>query len=277
MAMQRECGICGKGAFRILKKQSVFLGMDGQNCGVIQCSSCGIVTRFPSLFEGADIQKLAPAGLQYNHEFAGGGAAVASPYYAARLAAAAAQVKGRQLLDVGFGSGAFLKLARQHGWQVCGTEFTLAAVKKLNEEGFACFYGGLDNKGLQGRQFDFIHFNHVLEHVEKPVAVLQQAGNLLAPGGLILAEVPDELEGLVPLVKRWLGVSGAGATSFFEHEWFFSPGTLTAVIRKAGLYPAKVFTHAAITASSNVVLRLLHKAGVVAGRGANIEVHIRKN
>jgi 2-polyprenyl-3-methyl-5-hydroxy-6-metoxy-1,4-benzoquinol methylase len=275
MKMQRECGICGNQSFRILKKQSAFLGMDGQRCGVIQCGHCGIITRFPSLFEWADIQKLAPAGLQYNQQFTG--EAIPAAYYAARLDAVTAQVKGRQLLDVGFGTGAFLQLAKQKGWQVTGTEFTQAAVEKMNKEGIAAYHGGLDNSALTGRQFDLIQFNHVLEHVERPVHILQQAWALLAPGGMILAEVPNELEGLAQLVKRVLGTSGAGATSFFEHEWFFSPASLRATIRQAGLQPAKVFTTAAAAAGTNVVLRWLHKAAAATGRGANIVAYIQKN
>jgi 2-polyprenyl-3-methyl-5-hydroxy-6-metoxy-1,4-benzoquinol methylase len=276
MNVQRKCGICGNMTFGVLKKYSSFLGMDVQRSAVIKCTDCGIITRYPSLFEGADIKKLAPANLSYTHEFAGGSTVVSSPRYAARLTMVAAQVNGRQLLDIGCGSGAFLKLAKDMGWQVTGTEFTLAAVQKLNEEGITCLLGSLDNEELKGRQFDFIHINHVFEHVDKPVNILQQAANLLAPGGMILIEVPNELEGLVQVIKRWLGFSGASATSFFEHEWFFSATTLATTISKAGLLPVKVFTPAAKVTTTNVILQLLYKTGSVAGRGVNIEAHIRK-
>jgi SAM-dependent methyltransferase len=277
MLAEKKCKICGGKGFRLLKKHSLFIGMNGRDTAIVQCTGCGTVTRIPSLFEGADLQQLAPAQLKENKVFVGGDTEKPSAYFTRRLNLAAAAVKGKKLLDIGCGTGSFLKLAQTLGWEVTGTEFTKATVDKLNSEGVNCLHGNLENPALQGKLFDLIHLNHVFEHVEDPVTLLRQAGSLLAPGGMILIEVPNEFDGLVQQLKRFAGVSGAGKTSFFEHEWFFSPQTLTATIEFAGLKPAKVFTTWQKNPGINPVLQLLYRVGVAAGRGANIEAHITKS
>jgi SAM-dependent methyltransferase len=277
MLAEKKCKICGDTGFRLLKKQSLFLGMNGRETAIIQCNKCGTVTRIPSLFEGADLQKLAPAQLRENTVFVGGDAEKPSAYFTRRLQFAASAVKGKKLLDIGCGTGSFLKLAQTLGWAVTGTEFTKATVDKLNSEGINCLHGNLENPALQGSQFDFIHLNHVFEHVEDPVALLRQAGALLAPGGMLLIEVPNEFNGLVQRIKCFAGFNGAGKTSFFEHEWFFSPQTLSATTRLAGLNPKKVFTPWQKSPGINPVLQLLYRFGAAMGSGANIEAHITKS
>jgi SAM-dependent methyltransferase len=277
MLAEKKCKICGDTGFRLLKKQSLFMGMNGRETAIIQCNKCGTITRTPSLFEEADLQKLAPAQLKENTVFVGGDAEKPSAYFTRRLQFAASTVKGKKLLDIGCGTGSFLKLAKSLGWEVTVTEFTKATVDKLNGEGINCLHGNLENPALQGCLFDFIHLNHVFEHVDDPVGLLRQAGALLAPGGMILIEVPNEFNGLVQRIKRFAGFSGAGKTSFFEHEWFFSPQTVTATAMFAGLNPVKVFTPWQKTSGINPVLQLLYRVGAATGCGANIEAHITKS
>jgi SAM-dependent methyltransferase len=261
----------------VLKSHSRFFGMNGLDAAIVQCKGCGIVTRTPSLFSGADMRQLAPPSLRHNPAFIGGGATDSrTAYFDRRLAFAAGRVPGRQLLDIGCGNGSFLRLARQLGWSVTGTEFTQSTVEALHAEGLDCLQGGLDNPALQCRQFDLIHLNHVFEHVEQPVELLRQAAGLLAKGGLILIEVPNDFNGLVQWIKRQLGVNGATHTNFFEHEWFFTPRSLTNTIRQAGLHPQKVFTPWQKAQSRNPLLQALYRAGAALGCGANIEAHIVK-
>ncbi len=277
MLAEKICKICGGAGFRVLKSKSFFTGMNGRETAVIQCVHCGIVTRTPSLFEGADLQKLVPLKLRENKVFAGGDAEKPPPYFTQRLVFARSVVRGKKLLDIGCGTGSFLKLAQSLGWEVTGTEFTKTTADKLSSEGINCLHGNLENPALNGKLFDFIHLNHVFEHVEDPVTILRQAAALLAPGGLILIEVPNEFNGLVQGLKRIAGVNGAGKTSFFEHEWFFSPQTLAATIRLAGLNPVRICTPWKKNDGINPVLQLLHRLGAAIGRGAVIEAHITKS
>jgi SAM-dependent methyltransferase len=75
--------------------------------------------------------------------------------------------------------------------------------------------------------FDVITFNKVLEHVEDPVAMLERAKPLLAPGGFVYFEVPD---------GEAAAVEGAGREEFFiEHHHVFSPASLAFIMENAGL------------------------------------------
>ncbi len=277
MIIKQKCKICGTGYFSNLKKYARFIGMDGERSTIIACNNCGVITRKPSLFEGVDIKALAPAALRETKVFVGGDANRPSAHFLERLRFAETQVKQKKMLDIGCGTGSFLKLAKERGWQVTGTEFTQETVVKLNAEQIECFHGDLTNPGLQGRTFDLIHLNHVFEHVEDPIALLKDAQRLLADDGMILIEVPNEFSSLVQTGKRLLGFSGASTTNFFEHEWFFSPQTLARTIEYAGLKTKKLFTPVSLQGISSPLLRFIHTISARMGYGANIEAHIVKN
>lgn len=99
----------------------------------------------------------------------------------------------RRLLDVGCAEGAFgesLKRARQvEVWGVEPTRTAAAvAMTKLDKVIVGVF--GPEN-ALPQRTFDCITFNDVLEHMPTPEAALRYAKDLLAPGGVVVASIPN--------------------------------------------------------------------------------------
>lgn len=96
-----------------------------------------------------------------------------------------------RMLDVGCGNGATLRAFGQvaPGWRKTGTEFDAkyrAEVESIpNTE--PLHVGPVEN--VRG-SFDVITMIHVLEHIVDPVAVLETLRGKLAPGGLLLIEVP---------------------------------------------------------------------------------------
>ena len=99
----------------------------------------------------------------------------------------------RRVLDVGCAEGAFGEsLKRSRGIEVWGVEPTASAA--------AIAKGRLDNviEGVFGPEinlpkgiFDCILFNDVLEHMLAPEMALRYAWELLAPGGVIVASIPN--------------------------------------------------------------------------------------
>jgi SAM-dependent methyltransferase len=87
-----------------------------------------------------------------------------------------------RLLDVGCGEGTFMIAARRAGWVVSGTE--------LNPEPSRA-------KGLTvcqeptGGPYECITLWHSLEHMGDPAAMIRRLRELLAPGGVLIAAVPD--------------------------------------------------------------------------------------
>jgi 2-polyprenyl-3-methyl-5-hydroxy-6-metoxy-1,4-benzoquinol methylase len=89
------------------------------------------------------------------------------------------------------------------------------------------------------RQFNSIILGHVLEHVEDPVAILSLARNWLAPGGRILAGVPNArslhrqaavIMGLLPFEETL-----NEADRYHGHRRVYTPETFRRDFMQAGL------------------------------------------
>lgn len=147
-----------------------------------------------------------------------------------RLGDVARWTSGRapRLLDVGCGCGEFLHYARLRGWQVSGFEFSPSvAVLARQKYGHALRVGSLEDMGYPPRSFDLITMWHVLEHLREPRAALQRIAKLLAPGGLLVLEVPN-LNFLPRKSYRY-------PMSHTLHLYHFSPATLAAMVARAGM------------------------------------------
>lgn len=104
-------------------------------------------------------------------------------------------------LDVGCGNGRYLRVMADAGLRrdhVYGTELDEGVVRSLRAEGFNTRQGLFEEiTDLPESFFQLVTFFSVLEHVPRPLAVLGRARSLLAPGGIVLCEVPN--------VRSWNG------------------------------------------------------------------------
>lgn len=110
------------------------------------------------------------------------------PEMAQRLPAGA-----RRVLDVGCGGGAFgAALKKNNGCEVWGVEFeeksAAQAAQRLHRVSRESFETTRD---LPEKYFDAIFFNDVLEHMVDPAFTLTAAARLLAPGGKVIASIPN--------------------------------------------------------------------------------------
>jgi 2-polyprenyl-3-methyl-5-hydroxy-6-metoxy-1,4-benzoquinol methylase len=98
-----------------------------------------------------------------------------------------------QVLDVGGGTGWLPDLLKKADPRV-----TFTQVVDIDEEaktiaeqnGHAYFEGTIESFQTE-KKFELILLLNLIEHVEDPLAVLQKAGSLLAPGGLIVIKTPN--------------------------------------------------------------------------------------
>lgn len=100
----------------------------------------------------------------------------------------------RRVLDVGCGVGAFGALLKERlGAEVWGVEPGLSAHEQARKRLDHTFHGefGAALPQLAHERFDLITFNDVLEHMLSPELGLRQALTLLAPGGFVLASIPN--------------------------------------------------------------------------------------
>ena len=153
---------------------------------VVKCSSCGAAYTSPR-----------PASLDpyYPRQYRAYGPLVTrilSIFYGLRVSRwARLKPGGASVLEVGCGPGLMLAAFRRRGWRVFGIERNEAAAetarKRLGSDTIATSLHGLPADA----RFDLIVLFQVLEHISEPVALLQEYARRLAPGGLLIAGVPN--------------------------------------------------------------------------------------
>lgn len=114
-------------------------------------------------------------------------------YYAAELKRAG--VMGRnsvEVLEIGFGNGAFLSFCKQQGWFVVGTEIDPDLVTIATDAGFDARQA-LAVAEMPTASFDVVVMIDVLEHIlpEQTVEFLSDAMRVLRPGGVLFAHFPN--------------------------------------------------------------------------------------
>jgi 2-polyprenyl-3-methyl-5-hydroxy-6-metoxy-1,4-benzoquinol methylase len=97
----------------------------------------------------------------------------------------------KRLLDLGCGNGSFLLRARSAGWDVIGVDFDDHAVRSARSHGLDVRHGGVESLDPSVDQFDVVTLAHVIEHVHRPVEVLQACYKLLKPGGFLWIDTPN--------------------------------------------------------------------------------------
>jgi 2-polyprenyl-3-methyl-5-hydroxy-6-metoxy-1,4-benzoquinol methylase len=98
---------------------------------------------------------------------------------------------GRNLLDVGCGSGRFLEMARSAGWISSGIDFDPKAVEAARSKGLNVVHGGTELLSSETSQYDAITLSHVIEHVHDPRSLLRDCRRLLKPNGYFWIETPN--------------------------------------------------------------------------------------
>jgi SAM-dependent methyltransferase len=133
-------------------------------------------------------------------------------------------------LDFGCGEGAFLHRMHQHGWHVTGLDLYPKPVQRIQHDlGLPAFVGSLPHPELRPESFDVITMWHSLEHVHNPRDVLQHAYFLLAPGGQLMAAVPN----IDSLPFQWFGKYWFGL-DLPRHLTHFSPKSLHCLLARTG-------------------------------------------
>lgn len=98
-----------------------------------------------------------------------------------------------KLLDVGCGSGEFLKIGQQLGWDCFGLELDPEAVKTARQLGLNVEEGSYEKLAQYSAYFDCIVCSHVMEHVYNPLDLLQKLYRALKPGGTLLLSAPNSM------------------------------------------------------------------------------------
>ncbi|MFL5733314.1 MAG: class I SAM-dependent methyltransferase [Chloroflexia bacterium] len=144
--------------------------------------------------------------------------------------------RGGRLLDVGCGTGNFLRLARDRDFDVAGVDADRLAVQVARDR------FGLSNTTFAtveqliaeppAERYDLISLFDVLEHLADPVAVVQGLARLLTPEGYLVITVPS--------ASRWPALFDPYVDAPPHHLTLWTPQALAACIDHAGLRVRRV-------------------------------------
>lgn len=143
----------------------------------------------------------------------------------------------RFLLDIGSGTGEFLQFMASKGWKTEGLELSsdaraLAQEKGLKVHGLPAERFLAQEPARRGR-FQAITLFHVLEHLLDPVGLLRTAKKLLAPGGILVVQVPNDFNALQLTVTKKSGQKPWWVVSP-DHINYFDFEALRRVLRGLG-------------------------------------------
>ncbi|RZJ71932.1 class I SAM-dependent methyltransferase [Flavobacterium sp.] len=137
------------------------------------------------------------------------------------------QASKGKILDIGAGTGDFLSVAKEDGWQVEAIEPSSKARKVAETKGISF---SEETSAFTDESFDAITMWHVLEHVPDPEAQLRELHRLLKPDGSIIIAVPNHKS----YDAEFYGENWA-AFDVPRHLWHFSKSSIDKLSAKANL------------------------------------------
>jgi 2-polyprenyl-3-methyl-5-hydroxy-6-metoxy-1,4-benzoquinol methylase len=186
LVRSRDCPVCGEPPGPGLFTKDGFRH--------VRCPSCGLI--YVSLILREDIMVK-----YWREEMAWTSVLLSAPQvemdklkYSYGLALASAYLSSElpgTLLDVGAGTGTFVRLAKSHGWDATAIELNMDSADLLAKEGYQVIVKPLEMADLSPNSFDVVTLWEVLEHMADPRSLLKHAGKLLTSKGILLILVPN--------------------------------------------------------------------------------------
>jgi 2-polyprenyl-3-methyl-5-hydroxy-6-metoxy-1,4-benzoquinol methylase len=135
-----------------------------------------------------------------------------------------------ELLDIGCGIGSLLRRLCQRGRSFTAVNLSPEAAELMRRHWrLPAYAGSLPHPHLSGMRFDAITLFDLLQCVQRPLELLQNAHDLLADNGTLIVAVPN----VDSLPFRWFGADWPGL-NLPRHLTHFTPHTLGLLLHQAG-------------------------------------------
>lgn len=164
---------------------------------VVECERCRLIRLYPKP-RPDELATYYPS--DYWHNDSGGSITAIEEFYRRMvsmdhirfLEGAISGADGGLVMDVGCGGALLLRLLRERGHRVLGSDFSLdAASIAWGQNGVPAFCGTLTQAPLREESVGVLSMFHVLEHLYKPDEYLAAAHRLLKPDGRLVVQVPN--------------------------------------------------------------------------------------
>lgn len=146
-----------------------------------------------------------------------------------RLLERSTGLKNGRHLDIGAGTGAFVRYMNQHGWESEGIEPDDTARRRAQEHHQTSLMSVDEFTSLKPAGYDAISLWHVLEHVHDLYPYLHRIRDLLKPGGCVFIAVPN----YTSYDATKYGASWA-AYDVPRHLYHFSPASMQWLLKATG-------------------------------------------
>lgn len=97
-------------------------------------------------------------------------------------------INPRQILDLGSGKGNLAKLIYEAGFNIIASDID---VTQFQVEGIDCLKIDLNKKNILSGKYDLIICSEVIEHLQNPTKLLEEAYDLLEGEGVLILTTPN--------------------------------------------------------------------------------------
>ena len=132
-----------------------------------------------------------------------------------------------KVLDIGSGTGDFLRMARKRNWKIAGVEPNPLARGLANEKQVQLYR---DIQEVEGYDYDAITLWHTLEHLPDLDAYITRFKQHLTTEGVILVAVPNFKSLDAKIYKEYWA-----AYDVPRHLWHFSQAAIQEIFERHGL------------------------------------------
>lgn len=132
----------------------------------------------------------------------------------------------KKILDLGSGTGIFLKVALSQGYNVTGNDIAKYAVNQLKKHKIKALLGSIEKNILPKESYDLITGWDVIEHLYNPALALKNIHKSLKPKGYLFLTTPDTDR----IDAKLFGINWYGYKKIPEHVSFFNNKSLSKIL-----------------------------------------------
>jgi 2-polyprenyl-3-methyl-5-hydroxy-6-metoxy-1,4-benzoquinol methylase len=200
-----------------------------QEFWIAACGGCGVLRTLPAMAE-AELSAFYPDDYWGVENEPSHNWILSSQADKLQFLSTCRLTSGR-ILDVGCGSGFFLRALDAAKWDKAGVEISEGAAESARQAigSDRIFTGTLNHAAYADSEFDVVTLWSALEHTNQPRATLVEARRLLKPGGSLIVQLPN-----ADSYQSRLFSGDWFALDVPRHRYHFTPERLERLLSETG-------------------------------------------